>query len=86
MRTETSGNPTGVNKPMISLLIDVNETVDYKVKNYWTLNYYAVSKHCGLAKFALEYTTFTEFAKGPRFENGRIFFLLSTDLSINSLF
>lgn len=38
MRTQTSGNPTGVIKPMISLLIDVNETVAYKVKNYWTVN------------------------------------------------
>lgn len=62
MRTQTSGSPTAVIKPMISLLIDVNETVAYEVKNYWTVNYYAVSKHCGLAKFALEYTTFTELA------------------------
>ena len=33
MRTQTSGGRAGVNKPMISLLIDVNATVGYKAKN-----------------------------------------------------
>lgn len=45
---------------MILLLIDVNEIVVYKVKNYWMVNYYVVLKYCGLVKFVLEYIMFME--------------------------
>lgn len=83
IRTQTSGNSTGVNKPMISRLIDVNETVGYKVKNYWTVNYYAVSKHCGLAKFVWSTQRLRSYTRDWHFKTvGSFSFLALTCRSI----